>query len=315
MRALVRRRETPEPDPLSRALRASGPRAVRGQRYDARMGHLSSIQPDWPALALSAADALRSAGAERADVGIMLGSGLGPLADEVDARCVVPFADVPGMSASTAPGHAGRVVVGRLEGRDVIAFQGRLHGYEGFDARACAFPVRVMHALGARSLLVSNACGGLDPHLRAGDLLLQLDLINATGDQALIGPDDGLGDRFTVMFDAYDPAYVELARSTARRIDQPLREGVYLGFRGPAYATRAELRAYRGMGADVVGMSTVHEVAMARHLGMRVLGLSLVTDMALPDATGHATGDDVLQMAERSGERFRSLVRALVPQL
>jgi len=279
------------------------------------MGHLPPTQPDWPALALRAADALRSAGAERADVGVVLGSGLGPLADEIDARCVVPFADVPGMSASTAPGHAGRVVVGRFEGRDVIAFQGRLHAYEGLDARACAFPVRVMHALGARSLLVSNACGGLDPHLRAGDLLLQLDLINATGDQALVGPDDGLGERFTVMFDAYDPAYVELATSTARRIDEPLRTGVYLAIRGPAYATRAELRAYRGMGADVIGMSTVHEVAMARHLGMRVLGLSVVTDMALPDAPGHASGDDVLRMAERSGARFRALVRALVPQL
>ncbi len=279
------------------------------------MGQPSSNHTDWPALALRAAAALRSAGVDRADLGIMLGSGLGPLADEVEVRCVVPFADVPGMSASTAPGHAGRVVVGRLEGRDVIAFQGRLHGYEGLDARACAFPVRIMHAFGARSLLVSNACGGLDPHLRAGDLLLQLDLINATGDQALAGPDDGLGERFTVMFDAYDPAYLEIARSTARRIDQPLREGVYLAIRGPAYATRAELRAYRGMGADVIGMSTVHEVAMARHLGMRVLGLSVVTDMALPDATGHASGDDVLRMADRSGERFRALVRAIVPQL
>ncbi|TVR91066.1 MAG: purine-nucleoside phosphorylase [Trueperaceae bacterium] len=279
------------------------------------MGQPSSNHTDWPALALRAAAALRSAGVDRADLGIMLGSGLGPLADEVEARCVVPFADVPGMSASTAPGHAGRVVVGRLEGRDVIAFQGRLHGYEGLDARACAFPVRIMHALGARSLLVSNACGGLAPHLRAGDLLLQLDLINATGDQALAGPDDGLGERFTVMFDAYDPAYLERARSTARRIDQPLREGVYLAIRGPAYATRAELRAYRGMGADVIGMSTVHEVAMARHLGMRVLGLSVVTDMALPDAPGHASGDDVLRMADRSGERFRALVRAIVPQL
>lgn len=279
------------------------------------MDHHTNVERDWPALAAEAADVLRAAGAGDVDLGIVLGSGLGPLAAEVEARCALPFDEVPGLAGATAPGHAGRVVVGRLEGREVIAFQGRLHGYEGFDARACAYPVRVMHALGARSLLVSNACGGLDPHLRAGDLLLQLDLVNATGDQALVGPDDGMGERFTVMFDAYDPAYLELARSTARRIDQPLREGVYLAIRGPAYATRAELRAFRGMGADVIGMSTVHEVAMARHLGMRVVGLSVVTDMALPDAPGHATGDDVLRMAERAGERFRALVRALVPRL
>ena len=285
------------------------------RRYDGRMDHHTNVERAWPALAVEAADVLRSAGAGDVDLGIVLGSGLGPLADEIEARCVVPFHEVPGLGGASAPGHAGRVVVGRLEGREVVAFQGRLHGYEGFDARACAYPVRVMHALGAGSLVVSNACGGLDPHLRAGDLLLQLDLINATGDQALAGPDDGLGDRFTVMFDAYDPAYLEIARSTARRVDHALREGVYLAIRGPAYATRAELRAYRGMGADVIGMSTVHEVAMARHLGMRVLGLSVVTDMALPDAPGHATGDDVLRMAERAGERFRALVRAIVPQL
>lgn len=275
----------------------------------------SSTSPDWPALAVRAAEHLRAAGAGRADVGIVLGSGLGPLADEIEPRCVVPFGEVPGLSASTAPGHAGRVVVGRLAGRDVIAFQGRLHAYEGHDARACAFPVRVMQALGARSLVVSNACGGLDPNLRAGTLLLQLDLINMTGDQALVGPDDGLGERFTVMFDAYDAAYLEVARAAARRLDLRLAEGVYLAIRGPAYATRAELRAFRTLGADVIGMSTVHEVAMARHLGMRVLGLSAVTDMALPDAHEHASGDDVLRMADAVGERFRALVREVLPAL
>ncbi len=270
---------------------------------------------DWPRLATRAADTLRAAGAGDVEVGIMLGSGLGPLADEVEARCVIPFAELPGMAPSSAPGHAGKVVVGRLANREVIAFQGRLHAYEGFDARACAFPVRVMHALGARALLVSNACGGLDPHLRAGDLCVQLDLINATGDQALAGPDDGLGERFTVMFDCYDAGYLEVARSAARRLDQPLREGVYLAIKGPAYATRAELRAYRTLGADMIGMSTVHEVAMARHLGLRVLGLSAVTDRALPDAAEHTTGDGVLAMAEQLGGRFRALVREVLPAL
>ena len=280
-----------------------------------RMHRADAGTPAWPVLAQRAADTLRSAGAGSVDIGVVLGSGLGPLADEIEARCNVPFSELPGMAMSTAPGHAGRVVVGRLAGREVIAFQGRLHSYEGHDARACAFPVRVMHALGAGTVVVSNACGGLDPHLRAGDLLLQLDLINATGDQALVGPEDGLGERFTVMFDCYDRHYLEAARGAARRLDQPLREGVYLAIRGPAYATRAELRAFRTLGADVIGMSTVHEVAMARHLGLRVLGLAAVTDMALPDASGHATGDDVLRMAEQVGERFRALVREVLPAL
>ena len=271
--------------------------------------------PEWPALATRAAEVLRVAGAGDVDVGIVLGSGLGPLADEIEARCVVAFDELPGMAASTAPGHSGRVIVGRLAGRDVIAFQGRLHAYEGHDARSCAFPVRVMHALGARSLLVSNACGGLDPALRAGTLLLQLDLINMTGDQALVGPDDGLGERFTVMFDCYDRAYLELARAAARRLDLRLAEGVYLAIRGPAYATRSELRAFRTLGADTIGMSTVHEVAMARHLGMRVLGLSAVTDMALPDSDEHASGDDVLRMADQVGGAFRALVREVLPAL
>lgn len=278
------------------------------------MEHPASTVP-WPELAQRAAQTLRAAGAQDVEVGIVLGSGLGPLADEIDARCSVPFADLPGMAASTAPGHTGRVIVGRLAGREVIAFQGRLHAYEGHDARACAFPVRVMHALGARSLLVSNACGGLDPALRAGTLLLQLDLINMTGDQALVGPDDALGERFTVMFDCYDPDYLELARAAARRLDLRLAEGVYLAIRGPAYATRAELRAFRTLGADVIGMSTVHEVAMARHLGVRVLGLSAVTDMALPDGSEHASGDDVLAMADQVGGRFRALVREVLPAL
>jgi len=281
------------------------------------MRAMSSIQaaPDWPALARSAAAHLRDAGAGSADIGIVLGSGLGPLADEIEARCVLPFAEVPGLAASTAPGHAGRLVVGRLAGREVIAFQGRLHAYEGHDARACAYPVRIMHALGARALLVSNACGGLDPKLSAGMLLLQLDLINMTGDQALVGPDDGLGERFTVMFDCYDRDYAEAARAAARRLDQPLGEGTYLAIRGPAYATRAELRAFRTLGADVIGMSTVHEVAMARHLGMRVLGLSAVTDMAIADGHEHASGDDVLRMADQVGARFRALVREVLPAL
>lgn len=255
---------------------------------------------------------LRDHGVELA---LILGSGLGPLADEVQDAVSVPFAEVPGMPASTAPGHAGRFVLGRLAGRRVALMQGRLHAYEGYAASTCAFPVRVLHALGAERLVVTNACGGLDPHWRAGDLMLQLDFINHTFDHALTGPSDGVGPRFPVTFDAYDEAFLEAARAAARRLDLRLREGVYLAIAGPAYATRAELRAFRAWGADAIGMSTVHEVTVARSLAMRVLGLSVVTDMALPDAHEHATGDEVLRMANVAGERFRALLRSLLPEL
>ncbi len=292
-------------------------RGVAGFAYDEGMNAATpaTASRDWPLLAHRAADALRAAGAERADIALVLGSGLGPLADEIESSVSLPFADIPGMAASTAPGHAGRMVVGRLDGRSVVALQGRLHVYEGYDAATCAFPVRVMEALGARSLVVSNACGALVPQWCAGDLMLQLDLINASGSWALTGPHDGVGERFTVMFDAYDPDYLDLARHTARRLGLTLREGVYLAVAGPTYATRAELRAYRTWGADAIGMSTVHEVAMARHLGLRVLGLSAITDMAVPESVHHATGDEVLRVAAEAGAGFRSLVRAVLPHL
>ncbi len=252
---------------------------------------------------------------EGVELGLVLGSGLGPLADEIEGAVALPYAEVPGMPASSAPGHAGRFVIGRLAGRRVVAMQGRLHAYEGHRAATCAFPVRIMHALGATRLVATNACGGLDPHWRAGDLMLQLDFVNHTFDHALTGPADGVGPRFPVTFDAYDPDYLDAARAAARRLDVGLREGVYLAIAGPAYATRAELRAFRSWGADAIGMSTVHEVTVARSLDMRVLGLSVVTDMAVPDAHGHATGDEVLRMAAEAGDRFRALVRALLPEL
>ena len=193
---------------------------------------------------------------------------------------------------------------------------GRLHLYEGYPAADVVFPIELMHELGARSLVVTNACGGLDPNFRAGELMLQLDFINFTGQNPLIGPnDDSRYERFVVTYDAYDPGYLEVARAAALAEKILLREGVYLAISGPSYATRAELRAFRALGADAVGMSTVHEVLKARHLGMRVLGLSTITDMAVPDAGHHATGDEVLEMAAKSGETFRRLVRAVLPNL
>lgn len=285
-------------------------------------GEPAYVGPEARRWAAAAAEVLRHAPgldpsflAQGAEVALVLGSGLGPLADEIEQPVSVPYAQVPGMPASTAPGHAGRFVLGLLEGRRVVAMQGRLHLYEGHSAAVCAYPVRVMQALGAERLLVSNACGGLNPAWQAGELMLQLDFFNHTFQQALTGPEDGVAPRFPITFDAYDPAYLDLARRASQRLSLTLREGVYLAIAGPAYASRAELRAYRAWGADTIGMSTVHEVVVARSLGMRVLGLSAITDMALPDGHEHASGDDVLRMAERMGASFRSLLRAVLPDL
>jgi len=264
----------------------------------------------------AAVAAVRSATDIVPELAIILGSGLGPLADEIAGATSVPYAAVPGMPLATAPGHAGRFVLGELGGRKVVAMQGRIHPYEGFSAQECTFPVAVMHGLGASSLVVTNACGGLNPAFSAGDLMLQLDYINFTGQNPLIGPnDDDSYPRFTVMFDCYDPEYLRHAREVAMREGVLLKEGVYLAISGPTYASRAELRAFRGMGADAIGMSTVFEVMRARHLGMRVLGISTVTDMALPDRDEHATGDEVLAVAARSGTTFRRFVRAVLPGL
>ena len=267
-------------------------------------------------LRADAVAAVRAATTLVPEVALVLGSGLGPLADEIEVHAELPYDAIPGFAASSAPGHAGRLVVGTLDGRPVVAMRGRLHPYDGAPPAQVAFPVRVMHALGAERLLVSNACGGLDPHWRAGDLMLQLDLINFTFQNPLIGPnDEALGPRFPVMFDAYDPAYLEIVRRSARHLDVRLREGVYLAVSGPNYATRAELRMFRAWGADAIGMSTVHEVLAARHEGMRVVGLSTVTDLAIADRDEHADSDEVLAMAAASGAAFRRLVRAVVPQL
>lgn len=250
------------------------------------------------------------------EVAIILGSGLGPLADEIQTRAVIPYGEIPGFATSTAPGHEGKLFLGTLAGKNVVAMKGRIHYYEGHGAQQSTFPLRVMKTLGAFTLLVSNACGGLNPNWQAGDLMLQLDFINFTGDSPLIGPnDDKQGPRFPVMFDCYDSSYNELARATARQENILLREGVYLAISGPAYATRAELRMFRALGADAIGMSTVHEVMVARHMGMRVLGLSTVTDMAIPDGHEHADEQAVLNMAAKSGATFRRLVKAILERM
>ncbi|HEX6107571.1 MAG TPA: purine-nucleoside phosphorylase, partial [Gemmatimonadales bacterium] len=245
-------------------------RAVEQSQYDA-------VQ--------EAAGAVRGRSALRPEVAVILGTGLGGLVGEVEVESEISYADIPGFPLSTVESHAGRLLLGRLGGRPVVAMQGRFHRYEGYDLRQVTFPVRVMRALGAETLVVSNACGGMHPLWSPGDLVLLSDHINLLGDNPLVGPnDERLGPRFPDMSAPYDPALRDLARRTAAELGIVLREGVYVAVAGPNLETRAEYRMLRGLGADVVGMSTVPEVIVAVHQGMRVVGISIITDQCLPDA-------------------------------
>ena len=268
----------------------------------------------------SSFQAVRAITSFEPEIAIILGSGLGPLAEEVNSEsgASIPFADLPGFPVSTAPGHAGRAVLGILEGKRVIAFQGRVHLYEGYDAKEVVLPVSLAHKLGAKTLLVSNACGGLNPAWEAGDIMLQNDFINFTGTNPLLGPNDSsLGPRFLPLMGGYDTQLASLARVAARACDLPLREGVYLGITGPMYAPKAELRMYRQWGADAIGMSTVLEVIQALYLGMRVLGLSTVTDMAIADREDHSETNEqaVIEQAQKTGPNFRKLVKAILSRM
>jgi purine-nucleoside phosphorylase len=247
------------------------------------------------------------------DVAIVLGSGLGPLADEIEIVGSLPYADLPHFPLSTAPGHEGRLILGRYEGKNVLVCKGRVHLYEGYTAQQVVFPVRVGFYLGARTFILTSAAGGLNPNFNAGEIMLHQDYINMPSINPLTGPNDKrMGPRFPIMFDAYDPSLRRLAAQVARSQDATLREGVYAWFAGPAFASRAELRLLRSLGADALGMSIVPEVIALRHLDARVLGLSTITDMALPDRDDHASEQEVLEVATRSGQRFRHLVRGIV---
>ena len=247
-------------------------------------------------------------------VAIILGSGLGRLADQVTGVTRIPYAEIPGWERSTAPGHSGELVVGTLGAKRVAMMKGRLHYYEGYDMAAVAFPVRVFKAWGIDTLIVTNACGGLNPKFKAGDLMLLSDHINFMPANPLRGPnDESLGPRFPDMVGTY----TEELREIAKTVDADLREGIYVAVAGPNFETPAELRMLRGFGADAVGMSTVPEVLAARHLGMRVLAIATVTDMAtgLPGQIQSVTGEQVIAVAERAGARLGALVAGVVAKL
>ena len=250
------------------------------------------------------------------EIGIILGTGLGGLAREIAVEAEVSYAEIPGFPLSTVETHAGRLLLGRLGGRPVVAMQGRFHRYEGYDLQQVTFPVRVLHALGARTLIVSNACGGMNPLWGPGDLVLLSDHINLLGDNPLVGPnDERLGPRFPDMSAPYDPELRTLARKTALELGIMLREGVYVAVAGPNLETRAEYRMLRAMGADVVGMSTVPEVIVAGHQGMRTIGISIITDQCLPDALEPAEIGRIIATAGRAEPQLTRLIAALVERV
>ncbi|HJR42796.1 MAG TPA: purine-nucleoside phosphorylase [Gemmatimonadaceae bacterium] len=263
-----------------------------------------------------AAAVVRQRFAARPDVAIILGTGLGALAREIDVRATIEYGDIPGFPLSTVESHAGRLLCGTLGGKTVIAMQGRFHRYEGYSLQQVTFPVRVLRSLGADTLIVSNACGGMHPLWSPGDLMLLADQINLLGDNPLIGPnDDSLGPRFPDMSEPFDAALRALARAVAVEQRIVLREGVYVAVTGPNLETRAEYRLLRALGADVVGMSTVPEVIVAVHGGMRVLGISIITDQCLPDALVPATVEHIIAVANEAEPRLTALVRGVLERL
>jgi purine-nucleoside phosphorylase len=256
----------------------------------------------------------------RPTVGLILGSGLGSFADRLEGRVAVPFSRVTGIPRSTIVGHAGNLVFGRGgEGAatvEVLAMQGRVHAYEGHDLARVAFPARVLIACGCRTLVVTNAAGGIDPARAAGEIVCLRDHLNLMGGSPLIGPnDEAVGPRFPDLSEAYATELRELARAAAAELGFALAEGVYAGLLGPQYETPAEVRMLRALGADLVGMSTVPEAIVAAHMGARVLGLSLVTNLAAGLSPIKLSHEEVTETAARVRERFEQLLRRILVKL
>lgn len=257
--------------------------------------------------------AVRKAGAARPRVGIVLGTGLGGLADAIEVEAALAYEDLPHFPVSTVESHHGKLLLGALEGVPVVAMQGRFHCYEGYTLRQIAFPIRVMKLLGAETLIVSAACGGMNPLWGPGDLVLLDDHINFLGDSPLTGPNlDELGPRFPDMSAPYDVRLQERVAAVAMEEGIPLRRGVYVAVVGPQLETRAEYRMLRAMGADVVGMSTVPEVIAARHMGMRVMAVAIITDQCLPDALEEADVPTIIATARAAEPKLAKVVRGVL---
>jgi purine-nucleoside phosphorylase len=262
-----------------------------------------------------ATDVIRAHWGGRPRAGIVLGTGLGSLADQIQTEATLDYASIPHFPRSTSVSHAGRLVCGTLQGLPVVAMEGRFHAYEGYTHRQITFPIRVMRALGTELLVVSNACGGMNPHYAQGDIVVIDDHINLMSDNPLVGPnDDSLGPRFPDLCRPYDPVLIRRALEIARREDFVAHRGVYAAVTGPNLETRAEYRFLRTIGADVVGMSTVPEVLVAVHAGMRVLGLSIVTDVCFPDSLRPANIEDIIATANEAEPKLRKIVLGVLAQ-
>jgi purine-nucleoside phosphorylase len=269
--------------------------------YDQIQEAAGTIRAKWPATPVA---------------GIILGTGLGKLTEDIAAEAVIPYQDVPHFPRSTAPSHKGQLVCGTLAGKPVVAMEGRFHFYEGWSLQQVTFPVRVMKALGCPTLIVSNACGGMNPQWNKGDLMLIEDHINLLGDNPLIGPnDDRLGERFPDMCNCYDRELLKIGHRVAMEEKIVTRQGVFVAVSGPNLETRAEYRFLRTIGADVVGMSTVPEVIVAVHAKMRVMGVSVITDQCLPDALEPVSLPEIIATANEAEKKLRVLVRRVVGEL
>ncbi len=275
-----------------------------------------TIEPRLSSQIRPAVDVIRSRFPARPHAAIILGTGLARLADEIDVQAAIPYADIPGFPEPTVEAHRGRLLCGTLAGKTVVAMQGRFHRYEGYSLQQVTLPVRVLHALGAPALIVSNACGGMNPDWAKGDLMLITDHINLLGDNPLVGPnDDALGPRFPDMSAPYDARLQLMARDVARAEGLTLREGVYVAVTGPNLETRAEYRMLRRLGADAVGMSTVPEVIVAVQEGMRVLGVSIITDECIPETLMPTSLADVIAVAGRAEPKLGRLVHGVLERL
>lgn len=262
-----------------------------------------------------AAAYIKEQGVKQVDVGLILGSGLGELGEEVEQPIAIPYETIPHFPVSTVVGHAGQLVYGTLGGQMVLAMQGRFHYYEGYSLEEVTFPVRVMKELGIHSVVVTNAAGGVNTSFEPGDLMMITDQINFTGVNPLHGPnDENLGPRFADMSHAYDAEYQEMVRKVAQEQGIALQEGVYMGFSGPTYETPAEIRMARTFGADAVGMSTVPEVIVANHGGLRVMGVSCITNLAA-GMQANLNHEEVVETTTRVKETFKSFVKAILANM
>lgn len=262
--------------------------------------------------ARDAANYIKEQGVGEVEVGLILGSGLGDLADEIENPIIIQYTDIPSFPESTVEGHKGQLVYGTLGGKKVLALQGRFHYYEGYSMNTVTFPVRVMSALNTESLIVTNAAGGVNESFTPGDLMLITDHINFFGTNPLIGKnDDKFGPRFPDMSQAYDLDYQKVAYEVAEKLNVDLKQGVYFGMTGPTYETPAEIRMVRTMGGDAVGMSTVPEVIVARHAGIRVVGISCITNLAA-GMGAELNHEDVIEVSARIKVTFKEFITNLL---